>query len=78
LLLLITQKRQVGIKQIVCGVEVTSAVQANEVAQHVGESVAGVGAVCTSAQLKVQEQTAISTQDGDVAHLPFSFETAQR
>ncbi len=65
-LLLVAQQRQVRVEQVVRRVALARGLQAHDVAQHVGEAVAGVGAVGAALHLVVEEQPAVAAQDRDV------------
>ena len=64
-LLLIPQQWQMRVKQIVGRVAFVLALQANDIRQHVWESIAGIGAIGSSLRLKVDEQPAVAGQYRD-------------
>jgi hypothetical protein len=51
--------------------------QLNKIDQHIGEAIAGHGAVGTALDFKVQKQTAIATENGNLTHLAFVLPIAQ-
>ena len=77
LLLLVADEGKVGVEEIVGGVAVALLGEVDDVDEHVGEPVAGHGAVGSTLKLEVEEERAVAGEDGDGAHGAFVLEGAE-